>query len=156
MLFNFIKKKKESASLMHLRGITLFSGLKASELAIIHNLLHQRDYVKNEIVFDEGEEGQAIYFIFSGSVTICRQGRPIEGMIAELPAGQFFGELALLDNSPRAAQVRAAEDCRLAALFREDFMGLLETHAAIASKISLQLSRHIGQRLRDAIHRYVL
>jgi CRP/FNR family cyclic AMP-dependent transcriptional regulator len=156
MLFNLTKKHRESSNLARLRALSLFSNLKAGELAIINNLLHERNYVKNEIVFDEGEEGQAIYFIFSGSVIICRQGRPIDGMIAELSSGQFFGELALLDNSPRAAQVRAVEDCTLAALFREDFMGLLETHAAIASKISLQLSRHIGQRLRDAIHRYVV
>lgn len=156
MLFNLTKKKTESANLSRLRALSLFSNLRPSELAIINNLLHERSYVKNEIVFDEGEEGQAIYFIFSGSVLICRQGRPVDGMIAELSSGQFFGELALLDNSPRAAQVRAAEDCTLAALFREDFMGLLETHAAIASKISLQLSRHIGHRLRDAIHRYVV
>jgi CRP-like cAMP-binding protein len=156
MLFNLTKKKTESTNLARLRALSLFSDLKASELEIINNLLHERDYVKNEIVFDEGEEGQAIYFIFSGSVLISRQGRPIEGKIAELLSGQFFGELALLDNAPRAAQVRAAEDCTLAALFREDFMGLLETHAAVASKISLQLSRHIGHRLRDAIHRYVV
>lgn len=156
MLFNLSKKKTESANLARLRALSLFANLKPSELAIINNLLHERVYVKDEIVFDEGEEGQAIYFIFSGSVLICRQGRPVEGMIAELHSGQFFGELALLDNSPRAAQVRTAEDCTLAALFREDFMGLLETNAAIASKISLQLSRHIGHRLRDAIHRYVI
>ncbi len=156
MLFNLTKKKTESTNLARLRALPLFSDLKASDLQIINNLLHERDYVKDEIVFDEGEEGQAIYFIFSGSVLIYRQGRPVDGKIAELSSGQFFGELALLDNAPRVAQVRAAEDCRLAALFREDFMGLLETHAAIASKISLQLSRHIGQRLRDAIHRYVV
>jgi CRP-like cAMP-binding protein len=89
-------------------------------------------------------------------VLICRQGRPVDGVIAELPNGQFFGELALLDNSPRSAQVRAAEDCTIGVLFREDFLTLLETHATVASKISLQLSRHIGKRLREAIHRYVL
>ena len=87
---------------------------------------------------------------------ICRQGRPIDGIIAELSAGQFFGELALLDDAPRMAQVRAAEDCTLAVFFREDFLGLLQTHAGIASKISLQLARHIGQRLREAVHRYTV
>jgi CRP-like cAMP-binding protein len=54
------------------------------------------------------------------------------------------------------AQVRAAENCTLAVFFRDDFMSLLQTHAAIASKISLQLSRHIGKRLREAVHRYVV
>ncbi len=155
-MFNLLRKKTEPPHFARLREIPLFADLTHRELGIIQELLQQRDYVKDEIVFDEGEEGQAIYFLFAGKVLICRQGRPLDGAIAELPAGQFFGELALLDNSPRMAQVRAAEDCTIAVLFREDFLKLLETHAKVASKISLQLSRHIGKRLRETIHRYVL
>lgn len=155
-MISFLRKKPESANLARLRGITLFAGLNSSELRTLNGLLHERHYIKGEIVFDEGEEGQAIYFLMQGEVLICRQGRPQDGAIAELSSGQFFGELALLDNSPRMAQVRAASDCTLAVLFREDFLGLLETHAKIASKISLQLSRHIGSRLREAIHRFIV
>jgi CRP-like cAMP-binding protein len=50
----------------------------------------------------------------------------------------------------RSAQVRAATDTTVAVFFRADFMSLLETHGLIASKISLQLARHIGRRLREA------
>jgi CRP-like cAMP-binding protein len=57
--------------------------------------------------------------------------------------------LALLDNSVRSAQARAATETTLAVFFRADFMNLLETHGLITSKISLQLARHIGRRLRD-------
>ncbi len=155
-MFKLLLKKNVSPHFSKLREVPLFADLTHRELGIIHELLHEREYVKDEIVFDEGEEGQAIYFLFSGKVLICRQGRPVDGAIAELPNGQFFGELALLDNSPRSAQVRAAEDCTIGVLFREDFLTLLETHVTVASKISLQLSRHIGKRLREAIHRYVL
>lgn len=156
MIISFLRKRQEPSHLVRLRGIPLFSGLNSSELRIINNLLHERHYNKGEIVFDEGEEGQAIYFILSGEVIICRQGRPLDGAIATLSSGQFFGELALLDNAPRMAQVRASNNCTLAVLFREDFLGLLETHAKVASKISLQLSRHIGSRLREAINRFVV
>jgi CRP-like cAMP-binding protein len=68
-------------------------------------------------------------------------------VVAEIPAGALFGELALLDGAPRTAQVRAAEDCVLAALSRADFGNLLETHARIASKIALQLARDLGHKL---------
>ncbi len=156
MVFSALREKFESPTLARLREIPLFTDLSAGELRIVDNLLHERSFVKDEIVFDEGEEGQAIYFILKGRVLICRQGRPVDGAIAELAAGQFFGELALLDDAPRMAQVRAAEDCTLAVFFREDFLGLLHTHAGIASKISLQLSRHIGKRLREAVNRYVV
>lgn len=156
MAIGFLRERLESPGLARLRKIPLFAELTAGELRIIDDRLHERDYVGDEVVFDEGEEGQAIYFILRGKVLICRQGRPIDGAIAELSAGQFFGELALLDDAPRMAQVRAAEDCTLAVFFREDFLGLLQTHASLASKITLQLSRHIGKRLREAVNRYVV
>ena len=55
---------------------------------------------------------------------------------------------ALLDNSPRSAKARAATACQLIIFFRDDFVGLLDTHARIASKISRQLACHLGARMR--------
>jgi CRP-like cAMP-binding protein len=60
-----------------------------------------------------------------------------------------FGDMALLDDSPRTAQARAMENCELAVFFRADFLGLMETDAVIGYKISLTLARLVGQRLRD-------
>ena len=78
---------------------------------------------------------------------ICKQIEAVSAVIAEIPAGVLFGELALIDDAPRTAQARAGEDCVLAALSRADFETLLETHAAIASKIALQLARDLGHKL---------
>ncbi|CAG0929022.1 MAG: hypothetical protein EFKGCFLK_01528 [Rhodocyclaceae bacterium] len=144
-------KEEDSPRLTQLRALSLFSTLSPRELKTVDGLLHERSFLKDEVIFDQGEEGQALYIIETGSVLICHQGEPVGGKIAELAAGNFFGELALLDNSPRSAQARAAENCAMAVLFRADFLGLLETHAVIASKISLQLARHIGRRLRKTV-----
>lgn len=144
-------KDEDSPRIRQLRSLFLFSTLTPRELKTVDGLLHERGFLKGEVIFDQGEEGQALYIIESGSVLICRQGQPSEGRIVELGPGRLFGELALLDNSPRVAQARAEENCALAVLFRDDFLGLLETHAVIASKISLQLARHIGQRLRETV-----
>ena len=148
--------KFESPQLATLRSISLFSEIATSELRTIRGLLHHRTYLKDEVIFDEGEEGQAIYFILRGKVLICRQGKPVEGMIAELGVGQCFGEMALLDNAPRMAQVRATEDCSLDVLFREDFLRLIQTHSHIASKLSLELARMMGERLRQTVNSLVL
>lgn len=150
MLFSF-GKDEEFPRLKQLRELSLFSTLRPRELKTIDGLLHKRSYLQDEVIFDQGEEGQALYIVEAGKVLICRQGQPVAGRIVELGPGSLFGELALLDNSPRSAQARAAESCVLAVLFRADFLGLLETHAVIASKISLQLARSIGQRLRDTV-----
>lgn len=154
--FKALTGKFKSPQLATLRGISLFSQIATNELRSISGLLHRRTYLKDEIIFDEGEKGQAIYFILQGKVLICHQGRPAEGAIAELGAGQCFGEMALLDNLPRMAQVRAAEDCTLDVLFREDFLGLIQTHSHIASKLSFELARMMGERLRQSANSYVL
>ena len=136
--------------LEELRKLSLFVDLTPREMKIVDGYVHERSYLKDEVVFDEGEEGQAIYFILKGKVRICTQ-QPSAKTIATLEQGGFFGELALLDNAPRSAQARAAEDCTLAVFFRGDFLGLMDSHAHIASKIALQLARHLGVRLRGTM-----
>ena len=142
-------RKKDTARLSTLRQLPLFATLSRLELNVVDGLLHERSYLKGEIIFDEAEEGQALYIIISGRVLICKQGEPEAGRIIEIDAGFVFGELALLDNEPRARQARAAEDSVLASLSRSDFESLLDTHAVIASKIALQLARQLGRQLRE-------
>ena len=141
--------KKEAPRLRVVRQLPLFATLSRRELRVVDSLLHERRYLKGEIIFDAGEHGQALYVIVEGRVLICRQGQPDAGRIAELDSGLVFGELALLDSAPRAAQARAAEDCVLASLSRTDFESLLDTHAIAASKIALQLARQLGRQLRE-------
>jgi len=139
---------KETPRLKRLRTISLFQDLTRRELAIVDLLLHERHYLAQEVIFDDGEDGQGIYFVLDGKVGIFHPDNPQEPL-AELGQDSFFGELALLDDSPRMAQARALTDATLAVMFRGEFVTLLQTHALIASKISLQLARHLGQRLRD-------
>ena len=163
MILSLFRNSESSPRLECLRALSLFIDLSPGELKIVDGLFHERDFVKDEVIFDKGEEGQAIYIIIDGSVLIRDPGQPEEdgklltrrlgdsadGRIAVLGPGTFFGDLALLDNSPRGAQARAASNCKLAVFFRTDFMRLLKTHALIGSKISLQLARQIGLRLRE-------
>jgi CRP-like cAMP-binding protein len=148
-MLGFFGDRKEATRLGTLRQLSLFATLSRLELRVIDGLLHERRYQKGEIIFDEGEEGQTVYVVIEGRVLICRQGEPETGRITEIETGVVFGELALLDDTPRALQARAAADCVLAALSRSDFETLLDTHAVIASKISLQLARQLGRQLRE-------
>ena len=146
-MFGFLKPRTEPPRLGQLRQLRLFSTLRPRELRVVDGLLHEREYLQGEVIFDEGEEGQALYVVLTGRVLICRQGEPTTGRIAEIPAGALFGELALLDGVRRTAQARAAEMSVIGALSRADFNGLIDTHAGIASKIALQLARDLGQKL---------
>lgn len=129
---------------------TLLADLTSRELRIVQSFMHERHFLAGEVIFDQGEEGQALYFVLSGRVVICHPGNAAQP-IAELGEGNFFGELGLLDSWPRSAQAMAGDTSGLAVLFRGDFERLMESHAGIASKISLQLARHLGQRLRQML-----
>ena len=146
-MIGFLKWSNEHPRIAQLRSLKLFSTLTARELRVIEGLVHDRQYQKGEVIFDAGEEGQALYVVLRGSVLICRQGEPVTGRIAELPTGAVFGELALLEGAPRVAQARASDDCTLAALSRTDFNRLIDTHGKIASKVALELARDLGQKL---------
>jgi CRP-like cAMP-binding protein len=152
VIFGLLKSPPMSPRLRRLKDTALFGSLTALELKIVHGLMHERRYLPQEIVFDEGEEGQALYLVMSGHVRISRGTPDDPQLIVELAPGSFFGDLALLDTSPRSAQARAIDEVELAVFFRDDFLNLMDTDAVIGYKISLALARHIGQRLRDLIH----
>lgn len=146
-MFRLFNASRPSSLIQQLATVSLFSTLSPRELKVVSTLIHQRRALAGEIVFDEGEEGQAIYIVFSGEVIICSQGR-VASPIAMIAAGRIFGELALIDGGARSAQARAATDCELGVMFRGDFENLMESHAVIATKISFQLARHYAAIVR--------
>lgn len=151
MLLRYFRRGMEPAHLTLLRQVPLLADLSTHELHTLDDLLHQRDYVRNEVIFDQDEEGQAIYFLLSGKVVITQQDSG--ETLAEITPGQFFGERALLENQPRIAQARAAEDSVIAVLFRADFLWLLHTNPAIASKISSHCQlRDASRKIEAAQH----
>ena len=133
-----------------LKNVVLFKDLSTRELAVVDSLLHERHYLPDEVLFDEGEEGQGLFVVLKGRVKTTRQGST-RGVLLEFGPGSFFGEVALLDQSVRTAQARAIDDVTIVALFRAEFYSLLQTHSGIASRISFQLARVLATRLRQVI-----
>jgi len=146
-MFEFLKGGAETPRMRALRQLEMFSSLSRREMNVVDGLLHERQFLKGEIIFDQGEEAQALHVVIAGRVLVCRQGEPEAGKVRVIDAGDVFGEIALLENAPRALQARADEDCSLASLSRGDLESLIETHAVIASKLLLQLARHLGRQL---------
>lgn len=154
MIFGFLKSQTLSARQHRLQNTSLFRSLKPLEVKFVDGLMHERRYLPEEIVYDENEEGQALYLVMAGRVEISRVHDGNRRVVSELGPGSFFGDLALLDNSPRSARSRALDHCELAVFFRDDFLALMDTDAVIGYKISLALARDIGQRLRERLDGY--
>jgi CRP/FNR family cyclic AMP-dependent transcriptional regulator len=133
-----------------LKNVILFKDLSTHELERVDEMLHERSYLAEEVIFDEGEEGQGLFVVLSGRVKIARVG-PGGTAKLEFGPGSFFGEVSLLDQSLRTAQARALDETVIVVLFRAEFYALLETHSRIASQISFQLARILATRLRQAV-----
>jgi CRP-like cAMP-binding protein len=146
-MLEFLRGGPDTPRKRTLQQMSLLKTLSRRELNVLDGLLHERHYLKGEIVFDQGEEGQALHIVIAGSVLICHQGEPVAGRVRTIGPGDLFGEIALLENMPRALQARAEEDCQLVSLSRGDLESLIETHATIASKLLLQLARHLARQL---------
>ena len=90
-----------------------------------HQLFEVEDYEPGDLIFREGEVGECAYFIHSGEVEVVRAGQGQPQVVARLGQGEYFGEVALITNTPRNATLRAASKVRVAVLGKENFKALL-------------------------------
>lgn len=130
-----------------LRRVPLFAQLGDDELARVAATVRERPYPRNSVIVFEDDPGDALFVVAGGQVKVVLIGEDgREVILAVLGPGDFFGELALIDDEPRSAHVMAMEDARLLVLRRDDFQRELEAHPRIA----LGLLRALSRRLRRA------
>ena len=103
-----------------------------------------RVYRDGEIIFEEGEGGAEMYVVYSGKVRLYRVLEDAEVELAVVEAGQFFGEMALVDDSPRSAGARATGDhTKLIALDKDKFLFMVSHQPAFALTIMRALCQVI-------------
>lgn len=142
----FRQQEKEEESIRKtLKKIPIFEGLTRKELRAIERILHRREYTTGEIIFHQDEPAAGMYIIVEGKVRIFLE--PARQVVAELHDGNFFGELALLDESPRSATAIAKLDCKMLGFFKPDLLNLIELNPKLGVKIVMQLNAVIGKRL---------
>ncbi len=129
----------------------LFAALSMRELRNLSGIIHHRTYRDGEFVFLKGQPGAAMFIIKSGRVNVIDYGKDSrETVVATLNPGDFFGELALLDDSPRSASAMAVEPTDIYAISRTDLDHLLTTSPQIGLFVYRALAVIIGTRLKDA------
>ena len=139
-----------------LKKIPLLSQLGKRELKTISKFAYERTFEANEFVFQTGQPGAAMFIIKEGEVKIVKENSEEEYIeIIKLSTGDIFGELALLDNSPRSAGALVSKPTIAIAIFREDLNKLLETHPEIGGKIMMHLAIITGKRLKDTTNQVV-
>jgi len=140
-------KNQASAVAQVMRRVPLFSQLSDDELARISEPARERSYPKNSVILFEDDPGDALYVVVTGQVKVVLIGEDgREVILSVLGTGDFFGEMALIDDEPRSAHVIAMEDANLLVLRREDFQNCLQETPTIA----FGLLRALSRRLRHA------
>ncbi len=135
----------------HLRGLKLLAGLSPGQLEDVSSRLKPARYRQGEVIIREGDPGQEMFFIESGRARVVRGTGPRASLLAELGAGDLFGEMSLLTGAPRSATVTALSDVNLWILSQADFDALVTAYP----HLSLALSRLLSERLRNTDERFV-
>jgi CRP-like cAMP-binding protein len=130
--------------------VDLFAGLKPEALALISKVATEETHALGTKIFQHGDAGDKLYLILEGRVRISRE---VPGMgeeaLAVLGPGQVFGEMALIDESPRSADARVHERCRVLAIPKDGFDDLLFMHKDLAYEVLWSMVRMLVQRLRE-------
>lgn len=111
--------------------VPLFSEMDSGVRASISTLLKPRFVPPGETIIRKGEKGREMFFLISGALEVCLPNQTIR-----LGSGDFFGELALLTNAPRTADVNALGYCELLVLRAADFSALLEQNPSLSQQVA--------------------
>jgi CRP/FNR family cyclic AMP-dependent transcriptional regulator len=128
-----------------LENVPLFSGLSSAALAEIEQHGTVKSFRKNAIVINQDDETYSLYVILSGSVKVFISGEDgREAILNHQSAGDYFGDLALIDKQPRVASVMTTEASKFMIISREDFMACLSENPEIA----INLIKPMTSRMR--------
>ena len=136
-----------SRGLVLLRTIPLFSGVRDPELEQIAGVAAHRKVPRGTVIVRSGDPTDSLYILINGSARVMNsdeEGREV--ILSILGPGDFFGEMGLIDGSPRSADVVAAESCELLVISKADFKRCLQENFEVA----LNIMKRLVERLREA------
>src|SRR6056297_226148 len=125
----------------NLKSFTLFRRLDDSALAMIRSRIIVQNSARHDVIIFEGDEDQALYLINKGGVKVNQinfEGNEV--VINTLGAGDFFGEMAIINRETRSANVVATENTEIYKLGGPDFLQLLHAHSTIAIALLQRMS----------------
>ena len=131
----------------------LFEGIEEQALTGLYDRMEAQSARADEIIFEDASRGSTLYLLLSGSVQICKKTKTGEIVpLGVLHAGDFFGELELIDDYPRSARTVALTDCQLVVIQKKDFDELLAKNRTFA----LNLLKMLSLRLRTGNQTFLL
>ena len=128
-----------------LRRAPLFEGLSRKDLVQLARLTEEVEVPAGKVLCEEGEPGREFFVLVEGEVDVIRKGR----RVSTRGAGDFVGEIALLEDTTRTATVTAKTPLRVFVLTRQDFRRLVDDNPNVERKIMQALARRLVELSRD-------
>jgi CRP-like cAMP-binding protein len=142
----------ENPKFAPLRNITIFASVSEQALEIIHSETHEVTVGPGDYFFQQGDQGKYMYVLKTGHVRVHLSWIDRSVQIGRIGPGGCFGEIALIDNSPRSASVQADTVCTAIAISNHDLAKLkrvdLEQYVIVQENIALELCKRL--RMADA------
>ena len=135
-----------------LKTVSLFWDLDNTELGYISEKMVSKKFENGNLIFLEESEGKNLFFVVEGSVKVTRlskDGREV--ILAMLNAGDFFGEMSLLDGEARSANVIALEKTEVLSLNRDDFLVVLHDYPKIAIQLLIEMTSRLRKSDRQIV-----
>ncbi len=153
-LFKNPTEKRELKDIIN--SIPAFSKLSKTQTKNLIDLTHNRFYEAGEYIFHQGDPGIGLYIIQEGEVRIT-QTTPdnIQYDLVKFGRGEFFGEMALLDNSKRSASAIAVKDTSLTVLFKPDLDDFINRYPKVGIEILRGMAKILAARLRNINQEYL-
>ncbi len=104
-----------------LARVPLFTELELADLQRVASATRSESYAADADIVRIGDTGHSLYVVLEGNVVVVYPGRSADVELARLGAGEFFGEMAILNEKPRSATVRALDNVTVLALEKDDF-----------------------------------
>ena len=144
-----------SEKIMLLKGIELFEILSVGELAAIASVVEEIDYPVGEIVIKEGTAGETLYLMIEGEVSVIKDlGKINEVEIDRMTDGEYFGEMALFEDTVRSASIRTEKPSAFMVLHKQEFKEIVREYPQIALEICKVLSGRIRKLHQKIEARY--
>jgi CRP-like cAMP-binding protein len=145
-------KNKTVSALSILRRFPILDSLTDTELQQLIPILSAVKFRRGDYLFREGSPGDSLYFLYEGTVVaekVIDKESGAKKNLALIPSGTFFGEMAIIDDSPRSAAVRAEINIEAFEVKKEDFAKFQQRAPEIAYKLLRSLFREMSARLRN-------
>jgi CRP-like cAMP-binding protein len=132
----------------HFQSVPLFSAVSKKGIRSIVSAATEVDVEVGRVLVREGDYDRDLFVILRGEATVTQRERKL----ATLGPGDFFGELALLERSPRTATVRAATDMRVMVLGRREILDIVEREPTLARRMLEVLASRVRANERSVRH----